>query len=237
MSQLGQLYGLGIGPGDPELLTLKAYRILTSVPVIAYPTSEKGKSVAREIVAEFIRSEQLEIPLPLPFSSESSAQPYYDLATEKLAECLTQGQSVAVLCEGDPMLYGTFMYLFERLAPQFPTIVVPGISSTLASAAILGVPLTYRNDVLSIIPATLPENHLRDRLAQIDAAVIIKLGKHFLKTRTILAELGLLARSLYIEQASYPNQRIIPITEVDPAKVPYWSLIVIPSQQSGSKFA
>jgi precorrin-2/cobalt-factor-2 C20-methyltransferase len=83
----------------------------------------------------------------------------------------------------------------------------------------------------------LPENHLRDRLAQIDAAVIIKLGKHFLKTRTILAELGLLARSLYIERASYPNQRIIPITEVDPAKVPYWSLIVIPSQQSSSKFA
>lgn len=230
MTELGRLYGLGIGPGDPELLTLKAHRILTAVPVIAYPTLENGKVLARAIVADFIRPDQIEIPMPLPFSVERSSQPYYDIAAEKIAEHLVAGRDVAVLCEGEPMLYGTFMYLFQRLSGQFPTEVVPGISSTMASAAMLGAPITLRNDVLSIMPATLDAETLRDRLAVVDAAVIIKLGRHFAKVRTILAELGLLDRALYIERATQPNQRIAAITEVDPAEVPYWSLILIPSQ-------
>jgi len=230
MTELGRLYGLGIGPGDPELLTLKAHRILTTVPVIAYPTMENGKVLARAIVAGFIRPDQLEIPMPLPFSVERSSQPYYDIAAEKIAEHLTAGRDVAVLCEGEPMLYGSFMYLFQRLAGRFPTEVVPGISSTMASAAMLGAPITFRNDVLSIMPATLDAATLRDRLAVVDAAVIIKLGRHFAKVRTILDELGLLDRALYIERATQPNQRIVAIAEVDPADVPYWSLILIPSQ-------
>ncbi|XGV86165.1 MAG: precorrin-2 C(20)-methyltransferase [Limnothrix sp. BL-A-16] len=227
---MGKLYGLGIGPGDPELLTLKAHRILTTVPVIAYPTLENGKVLARAIVADFIRPDQIEIPMPLPFSVERSSQPYYDRAAEKIAEHLSQGRDVAVLCEGEPMLYGTFMYLFQRLAPRFPTEVVPGISSTMASAAMLGAPITFRNDVLSIMPATLDAQTLRDRLAVADAAVIIKLGRHFAKVRTILDELGLLDRALYIERATQPTQRIVAITEIDSAEVPYWSLILIPSQ-------
>ncbi|PZV11023.1 MAG: precorrin-2 C(20)-methyltransferase [Leptolyngbya sp.] len=230
MTEVGRLYGLGIGPGDPELLTLKAHRILTSVPVIAYPTMENGKVLARAIVAGFIRPDQLEIPMPLPFSVERSSQPYYDSAAEKIAEHLTAGQDVAVLCEGEPMLYGSFMYLFQRLAGRFPTEVVPGISSTMASAAMLGEPITFRNDVLSIMPATLDAATLRDRLAVVDAAVIIKLGRHFAKVRTVLDELGLLDRALYIERATQPTQRIVAIAEVDPAEVPYWSLILIPSQ-------
>lgn len=230
MTESGRLYGLGIGPGDPELLTLKAHRILTTVPVIAYPTMENGKVLARAIVADFIRSDQIELPMPLPFSVERSSQPYYDSAAEKIAEHLTAGRDVAVLCEGEPMLYGSFMYLFQRLAGRFPTEVVPGISSTMASAAMLGAPITFRNDVLSIMPATLDAATLRDRLAVVDAAVIIKLGRHFAKVRTVLNELGLLDRALYIERATQPTQRIVAIAEVDPAEVPYWSLILIPSQ-------
>jgi precorrin-2/cobalt-factor-2 C20-methyltransferase len=230
MTELGRLYGLGIGPGDPELLTLKAHRILTSVPVIAYPTLENGKVLARAIVADYIRPEQIEIPMPLPFSVKRSSQPYYDIAAEQIAEHLTAGRDVAVLCEGEPMLYGTFMYLFQRLANRFPTEVVPGISSTMASAAMLGAPITFRNDVLSIMPATLDAEILRDRLAVVDAAVIIKLGRHFAKVRSILTELGLLDRALYIERATQPSQRIVAITELDVAEVPYWSLILIPSQ-------
>jgi precorrin-2/cobalt-factor-2 C20-methyltransferase len=226
----GRLYGLGIGPGDPELLTLKAHRILTSVPVIAYPTMENGKVLARAIVADFIRPEQIEIPMPLPFSVERSSQPYYDIAAEKIATHLEAGRDVAVLCEGEPMLYGSFMYLFNRLSSRFVTEVVPGISSTMASAAMLGVPITYRNDVLSIMPATLDEETLRDRLAVADAAVIIKLGRHFAKVHAILQELGLLDRALYIERATQINQKIIPIKTVDHAQVPYWALIMIPSQ-------
>ncbi len=230
MTELGRLYGLGIGPGDPELLTLKAHRILTSVPVIAYPTMENGKVLARAIVADFIQPKQIEIPMPLPFSVERSSQPYYDIAAEKIAEHLTAGRDVAVLCEGEPMLYGSFMYLFQRLSGRFPTEVVPGISSTMASAGMLGAPITFRNDVLSIMPATLEAEILRDRLAVVDAAVIIKLGRHFAKVRQVLDELGLLERALYIERATQPNQRIVDIKKIDPAEVPYWSLILIPSQ-------
>ncbi|MGL5063266.1 MAG: precorrin-2 C(20)-methyltransferase [Microcoleus sp.] len=227
----GKLYGLGIGPGDPELITLKAYRILRSVPVIAYPTMENGKVLARAIVADYLRSDQIEIPMPLPFSPARSSQPYYDIAAEKIAGYLSQGQDVAVLCEGEPFLYGTFMYLFNRLSGKFATEVVPGISSTMACASALGVPLTYRNDVLSIMPATLEAQILRDRLAVADAAVIIKLGRHFAKVREMLIELGQFDRALYIERATMPNQRILPIADVNPAEVPYWALIVIPSQQ------
>ncbi|NCR40834.1 MAG: precorrin-2 C(20)-methyltransferase [Microcystis aeruginosa W13-11] len=230
MNKLGKLYGLGIGPGDPELLTLKAHRILTTVPVIAYPTLESGKVLARAIVSDFIRPEQIEIPMPLPFSVERSSQPHYDIAAENLAEQLNLGRDVAVLCVGDPMLYGTFMYIFNRLCDRFSIEVVPGISSVMASAAMLGVPITYRNDVFSIMPATLDAEILRDRLALIDAAAIIKLGRHFAKVRDILDELGLLERALYIERATLPNQQIIPITEIDPEAVTYWSLILIPSK-------
>lgn len=230
MTEAGRLYGLGIGPGDPELLTLKAHRILTSVPVVAYPAAEDGNSLARSIVVNFLRPDHIEIPLPLPFSVARSAQPYYDIAAEKIAEHLIAGRDVAVLCEGEPMLYGTFIYLFQRLAEQFSTEVVPGISSTLASAAMLGAPLTIRNDVLTILPATLDVETLRDRLTGVDAAVVIKLGRHFAKVRTLLTELGLLHRALYIERATHPDQRIVSIVEVNPDEVPYWALILIPSQ-------
>lgn len=230
MKKLGKLYGLGIGPGDPELVTLKAHRILTTVPVIAYPTLENGKVLARAIVADFILPHQIEIQMPLPFSIERSSQPHYDIAAENIAEHLKLGRDVAVLCVGDPMLYGTFMYIFNRLFDRFSIEIVPGISSVMASAAMLGVPITYRNDVLSIIPATLDAEILRDRLSDVQAAAIIKLGRHFTKVRALIDELGLLERALYIERATLPNQQIIPITEVDPVAVPYWALILIPSK-------
>ncbi len=226
----GKLYGLGIGPGDPELLTLKAHRILTTVPVIAYPCMENGKVLARAIVASYLQPHQLELPMPLPFSVERSSQPYYDLAAAKITTHLLAGQDVAVLCEGEPMLYGSFMYLLQRLAPRFSTEVVPGISSTLAAADMLRVPLTFRNDVLTMIPATLDVEHLRTRLATIDAAIILKVGRHFAKVYQVLSELNLLDRAHYIEYATQPTQQIRPIRDLKPETVPYWSLIVIPSQ-------
>lgn len=117
---VGKLYGVGIGPGDRELLTLKAYRILTTVPVIAYPTMENGKVLARALVADLISPQQIEIPMPLPFSPEKSSLPYYQAAASQIASHLQQGRDVAVLCLGDPMFYGTFMYIYKLLAPVFP---------------------------------------------------------------------------------------------------------------------
>jgi precorrin-2/cobalt-factor-2 C20-methyltransferase len=226
----GRLYGLGIGPGDPELITLKALRILQSAPVIAYPVSDGGKSLARSIVADYLGHAPLELPMHFPFKVEESAQPYYDKAALALAEHLSRGQDVAVLCEGDPFFYGTFMYLYTRLAGRFRSQVIPGVSSLMASASALEMPLTYRNDVFVVLPAMLPADVLTSRLAGADAAVIIKLGRHFPQVYAVLKEMGLLARARYVECATMPNQRIVPIDQVDPAQVPYFSMIVIPSQ-------
>lgn len=227
----GKLYGLGLGPGDPELLTLKAYRLLKTVPVIAYPCSEDGNSVARSIVAQWLRPDQVEVPMPLPFRVGQSAASHYDRAAMRLREHLQRDQDVAILCEGEPMLYGSFMYLLNRLSRDFEAEIVPGISSTLASGAIAGCPLTYGNDILSIFPATLPIEVLRSQLVKIDAAIIIKLGRHFPRIASLLAELGLGDRALYLERVSQPMQRILPLAAVNPAEVPYWSLILIPSDR------
>jgi precorrin-2/cobalt-factor-2 C20-methyltransferase len=229
----GRLHGIGIGPGDPELLTLKALRLLQASPVVAYPVADSGHSVARSIVADYLHHAPIEVPMYFPFKPDQSAQPYYDKAAETLAGYLRCGQDVAVLCEGDPFFYGTFMYLFMRLSGHFVTDVVPGVSSPMASASVLGTPLTYRNDVFVVLSAILPADVLAARLAIADAAVIIKLGKHFAKVYAVLKQVGLLQRARYIQCATMPNQHIVAIDQVDPAQVPYFSLIVIPSQWQG----
>lgn len=236
------LYGVGVGTGNPELITLKALRILESVPVIAYPATDSGKSFARSIVAEFLKGNQIEIPIVLPFKVEISAQPLYDQAADKLAQHLNNGRDVALLCEGDPFFYGSFMYIFNRLSQKFVTEVIPGISSVMASAAMIGVPLTYRNDVFVVLSGILPGEALTEKLKVADAAVIIKLGRNFNKVKQVLQELGLVERAKYIEYATGENQRILSVNEVEAETVPYFSLIVIPSQSdfspsSPSKFS
>jgi precorrin-2/cobalt-factor-2 C20-methyltransferase len=197
---------------------------------VAYPVSNGSKSLARSIVADYLGHAPLELPMYFPFKAEESAQPYYDKAAQTLADHLSRGQNVAVLCEGDPFFYGTFMYLFTRLAGRFRTEVVPGVSSLMASAAVLETPLTYRNDVFMVLPATLPADVLASRLAGADAAVIIKLGKHFRQVYEVLKQMGLLMRARYIQRATMSNQHIVSLDQVDPTQVPYFSMIVIPSQ-------
>jgi precorrin-2/cobalt-factor-2 C20-methyltransferase len=227
---LGRLYGLGIGPGDPELITIKALRLMRSAAVVAYPVSDKSRGLARSIVSEYLKPSQIELPMYFPFKLEQSAQPYYDKAADCIAEHLDEGRDVAVLCEGDPFFYGTFMYIYTRLVDRYTIQVVAGVCSMMASAAALGVPLTYRNDAYMVLSAILPARDLATKLAVADAAVIIKLGKHFEKVLGVLRELNLLDRAKYIEKATTQNQRIVPILEVDPTTVPYFSSIVIPSQ-------
>ena len=231
MESNGRLYGLGIGPGDPELITVKALRLLRSADVVAYPISDKNKQgLARSIVIEYIQPQQVQVPLYFPFKLEQSSQPYYDIAAETLAEHLKLGRDVVVLCEGDPFFYGTFMYIYNRLCDRFPTEVVPGISSMMASAAALGVPLTYRNDVYMVLSSILPAEVLKEKLAVADAAVFIKLGKHFEKVVGVLKELGLYDRAKYIEKATTDRQKILAIADVNPSEVPYFSMIIVPSQ-------
>ena len=226
----GTLYGIGVGPGDPELLTLKAVRLVQAAAVVAYPAAEDRRSIARGIVAAYLHEEQIELPLRFPLAESSApAQRFYDEAAEALAGHLEAGRDVAVLCEGDPLLYGTFMYLHTRLAARFRCEVVPGVSSLTAGASALGVPLAYRNDVLSVIPAALPVEVLRARLQATDAAVILKVGRHFASVRAVLHDLGLERRARYIERATTPEERTIDLDAVDPSAVPYFSMIVVPS--------
>jgi precorrin-2/cobalt-factor-2 C20-methyltransferase len=224
----GVVWGLGVGPGDPELITVKALRLLQAAPVVAYPAPLGGDSFARGIVRQWLDRGQREIVIEVPMeTAPEPAQVAYDRAAERIAQELEAGRDVAVLCQGDPFFYGSFMYLFGRLAARFTVEIVPGVSSLTASAAALQAPLAARNDVLSVLPGPLPEEELERRLADTDAAAIIKLGRHFAKVRRVLDRLGLLDKAHYVERATLGNQRLLPLAEVDPAEVPYFSMILV----------
>lgn len=224
----GRLYGLGVGPGDPELVTLKAVRLLRSAAVVAYPAPDDGASFARSVVASMLSPAQTEIAIRVPMTpAVAPAQAVYERAAAEIAGHLDAGRDVAVLCQGDPLFYGSFIQLFARLAARYPTVVVPGVSSLAACAAAAGLPLAVRDDVLTVIPAPLAETELETRLAQAEAAAVIKLGRHFDKVRRVLTRLGRAAGTIYVERASLASQRVLPLAEVDASAVPYFSMLLV----------
>ena len=224
----GTLFGLGVGPGDPELITLKALRILRDAPVFAYPAPEHGDSLARGIVAGHLPGGQIEIPIRMPLVTDRfPAQAVYDSAAADIALHLDAGRDVAVVCEGDPFFYGSFMYLFARLVERFPVEVVPGVSSLTACAAVLGAPLAARNDTLVVLPAPLEAEELARRLDGVESAAIIKVGRHFAKVRGILEQLGLTDQARYVERATMASQRVLPLHEVTDGDAPYFSMILV----------
>ncbi|MCQ8784351.1 precorrin-2 C(20)-methyltransferase [Mangrovibrevibacter kandeliae] len=222
----GTLYGLGLGPGDPELLTVKALRILRGVPVVAYPAPDTGPSFARSIVAGHLARSQVELPIVVPMRVETQpAQAVYDRAAEAIAGHLSAGRDVGLLCEGDPFFYGSFMYLFERLADRFATEIIPGIASVHAASAAARRPLASRNACVAILPAPLEDEVLRVRIAAADSFAIIKLGRHYPRIRALLDELDLTAHCTYCERVGLASERVLPLAEVTGA-VPYFSLIL-----------
>ena len=230
-SSVSTVYGIGVGPGDPELMTLKGARLLSACQVIAYPAPETGDSLARRIAAPHMPDGATEIIIRTPMSADRfPAAEVYDRAAENIGEHLAAGRDVAVLCEGDPFFYGSFMYLFARLAEQWPVEVVPGVSSLMACAAMLGAPLAARNDVLTVLPAPLDDTILSDRLATCDAAAIIKVGRHFDRVRTLLNKLGLAEGARYIERATMSEQRVVALDQVDSNSAPYFSMILVHSR-------
>lgn len=227
----GKLYGIGLGPGDPELLTLKAHRLISGASVIAYPTLEGGDSFARAIAAEFIPDTCTEVQISIPMSvARKPAQDAYDQGAADIAAHLDAGRDVVVLCEGDPFFYGSFMYLFSRLSDRYQVEVVPGVTSVTTCAAVLGRPLAARNEVLTIIPGPMPEADMLNRIAAAEAVAIIKVGRHLSKIRRVLQALGHEADAGYIERASLPNQVVLPLADA-PAKAPYFSMILMTKGQ------
>jgi precorrin-2/cobalt-factor-2 C20-methyltransferase len=225
----GTLFGVGVGPGDPELITLKALRVLREAPVLAWPAPLEGESMARSIAAPHLDGSHIEIPIRMPMEvARFPAQNVYDAAAAEITAHLDAGRDVAVLCEGDPFFYGSFMYLFARLAARHPVEVVPGVSSLMATAAATGAPLAARNDVLTVLPAPLEETELAARLDGVDAAAIIKLGRHLPKVRRVLAAAGLTRDARYIGHATMVDrQTVCPLAEYPNEKAPYFSMILV----------
>jgi precorrin-2/cobalt-factor-2 C20-methyltransferase len=223
----GRLYGLGVGPGDPELLTLKAFRLLREAPVIAYPAPEYGNSFARSIVAVWIEGHKREIPIRFPMRPGSPPVSAYDAAAASIAAELDRGRDVVYLCQGDPFFYGSFIAVFRRLAGRYRVEIVPGVSSLTACGAAAAVPLVSGDEAIAVIPATLDERSIAARLAGADNAAIVKLGRHLKKVRRRLDRLGLLDRAIYVEHATLPTQWVAPLAQVDFDNAPYFSMALV----------
>ncbi len=228
MNATGTLYGVGVGPGDPELLTLKAVRILQSVPVIAYPATPQGSAQARDIAAQWLDGKR-EIPITMPcMLDRGPVNQGYDDAALVIADELAAGQDVAILCEGDPLFYGSFSYLLQRLGDRFPCVVIPGINSVSAAAAATATPLITGEQRLTVIPATAGDEVLRRTLLDSDSVAILKPGRHRPRLLELLRETGRNDDVLYIEQASRAGQRIIESFEEIPATPgPYFALFLV----------
>ncbi|OBF33403.1 ATP-binding protein [Mycolicibacterium peregrinum] len=240
----GTLYGVGLGPGDPELVTVKAARLIGAADVVAYHSAKHGHSIARGIAEPYLREGQLEEHLVYPVTTETTEHPggyvgamedFYAAAAERIAAHLEAGRDVALLAEGDPLFYSSYMHMHTRLTERFHAVIVPGVTSVSAASAATGTPLVQGDDVLTILPGTLPTAELERRLADTDAAVVLKLGRSYTRVREALESTGRLDEAYYVERASTDRQRVSPAGEVGgeggtDVKVPYFSLAMVPGR-------
>ena len=223
----GHLIGVGTGPGDPQLVTRRAWALVENAGVIAYPAPDTGSSFARSIVAEAISSDAIEIPMIVPMRpGRAPAQSIYDEAAAAIGEHLAVGRDVVVLCEGDPLFYGSFMYLLVRLKESYPVEIVPGVTSLSACAAAQARPLVARSDVLSVLPGTMDDDALTVAIEAADAVAIMKVGRHMPRLRALLRRLGLAETALYTSHASLPHERALTLADA-PDEAPYFSMILI----------
>ncbi|WP_260639626.1 precorrin-2 C(20)-methyltransferase [Streptomyces angustmyceticus] len=235
----GRLYGVGLGPGDPSLMTVRAVEVIAGADVIAYHSARHGRSIARSIAAAHLRPDHIEEALVYPVTTESTDHPggyrgaldeFYESAAARLAAHLDAGRTVAVISEGDPLFYGSYQHMHKRLAHRYPTEVVPGVTSISAAAARLGKPLAEADEVLTILPGTLPEEELTARLASTDTAVVMKLGRTFPTVRRAMERSGRLPEAHYVERATMPGERTRKLADIDAETVPYFSVSVVPSR-------
>jgi precorrin-2/cobalt-factor-2 C20-methyltransferase len=235
----GTLYGIGVGPGDISYLTLRAAALVRDVDVIAFFAKRGLQGNARGIVDPLMGPDRHELRLEYPVTNEIPPEDpsyrerigrFYEESAEALSVLLRQGKSVGLLGEGDPFFYGSFMHIWRRLDKVFPIEVVPGVTGMSGCWTRANTPITWGNDVLSVLPGTMGEEQLTRRLADTDAAVIMKVGTHLAKVRRAVTAAGLLARAIYVERGTMQGEQIMPLSEGPDVGSPYFSMVLIPGQ-------
>jgi precorrin-2/cobalt-factor-2 C20-methyltransferase len=235
----GTLYGIGVGPGDVSYLTLRAAALVRDVDIVAFFAKRGLQGNARGIVDPLLGPGRTELRLEYPVTDEISPEDpsyqkqiarFYSESVEALSEHLRQGKSVGLLAEGDPFFYGSFMHMWRRLDGDFPVEVVPGVTGMSGCWTRANAPITWGNDILSVLPGTLGEEQLTRRLAETDAAVIMKVGKNLAKVRRAVEAAGLLSRALYVERGTMRGEQIMPLSECPDGNGPYFSMVLIPGQ-------
>jgi precorrin-2/cobalt-factor-2 C20-methyltransferase len=233
----GKLLGVGVGPGDPELVTLKAMRALGEADVVAHFAKAGNQSHSRKIVAPHLRAGVTELALLYPVTTElpscstgyrDAIREFYDSAAAQIAAHLEAGRVVAVISEGDPLFYGSYMHLHTRLSPRFPTEIVAGVTGMSGCWSAAGMPIAQGDDVFTVLPATLPESELARRLAEADAAVVMKVGRHLPKLRRALEKSGRLPRAIYVERGTMAEEKMIPLSSKSDDEAPYFAVVLVP---------
>lgn len=223
----GTLHLVGVGPGDPDLLTLRAVNVLRGAHVVAYPSTGEEAAFAREIASRYIPQGAAMLPVTIPMTVDRGpAQAAYDAAADSILDHLRAGRNAAWLCEGDPLFYGSAMYILTRLSPHADVRIVPGITSLTAAAAAIARPLAARNEMLKILPAPLPDDVLRTELLATPAAAIIKVGRHFDRIRDLLRDTGHAKNAMVVEYATTIRQRLTPLEGFRYGERPYFSIIL-----------
>lgn len=235
----GRLIGIGLGPGDPELLTVKAVKAIKAAPVVAFFAKAGRRGNAREIADCWISQTQIEMPLYYPMTTETrfdnpvyveTLRAFYEKSSAALAAHLEAGRDVALLAEGDPLFYGSFMHIYVRLRETFESTIIPGVPGMAGCWSAAETPMTWGDDVLVVLPATLPEDEIVARLAHCDAAVIMKLGANLPKARAAVMRAGRAARALYVERGTMAGEKVVKLADKADDTAPYFSLILIPGE-------
>jgi precorrin-2/cobalt-factor-2 C20-methyltransferase len=235
----GTLYGIGVGPGDVRYLTLRAATLVQTVDLVAYFAKRDHVGNARRIVAPLLSAGRAERRFEYPLTDEVPADcalyrdqlgGFYRHTADSIAAELRHGRSVGLLAEGDPFFYGSFMHIWRRLAADFPIEVVPGVTGMSGCWTRANVPITWGDDSLVVLPGTLAEAKLVERLRLADAAVVMKVGRHLAKVRRAVEAAGLLARAVYVERGTMEEERIRPLAECRESTGAYFAMVLIPGE-------
>lgn len=233
----GTLYGVGVGPGDPELLTMRAHHVLAEADVIAYFAKEGRRGTSRTIIGDLIGPNRHEYPMYYPFTTErhvtdpvyiDAIKSFYEASSAHISKLLQDGASVAIMAEGDPFFFGSFMHLWRRLVPPHQCEIVPGITGMAGCWSRANTPMTFGDDIMTVLPATLPAETLTERLAATDAAVIMKVGRHLKKVRDALTAAGRIDQAMYVERGTMQGEHIVRLQDKPDDQAPYFSLVLLP---------